>query len=455
MYSTTIATTISTIDNYTIRNHSHLKSGPVVKCSPFNQVVYIKTHKTGSTTLQTIINRYGYYRNLSFVFNKRSSVNGHLVYLPITIYSPRLYFLPPHGVKHGDYANYKNYDMVAVHVRYNRTAMDSFMKPNSKYITIIREPSAQFESAFTHFAFKDSFGPRRVPGGRDIEEWLKRPKYYRDQLKKLKWEGKIGLRWYYARNNQIFDLGLNNELHDKENAVKQYIAKLDSELHMVLITEYFDESLLILKREMCWTYEDIVYVSKNQRIHRSNLTSTLQRKIRNWNHADTLLYQHFNRTLWRKIKEYGPSFQKDLQTFRNRKREVFEECVGAHKIMSEGGRKNFYHKEYFPITNASEFCTTVAELKGKLFKQIWVRQAPKTKKPPEPLTLAERIEEARQQYMMYPGREDLYSRIYNRSDPYSRLHPALIGSAALRARNARLARHHRSRAMPRVSHIGR
>lgn len=454
MYTTTTPTTTTAVADKNFTGAAIVNPIPIARCAPVAQVVYIKTHKTGSTTLQTIINRYGYYRNLSFVFNKRSSVNGHLVYLPITLYSPRLYFLPPHGVRPGDYAKYKNYDMVAVHVRYNRTAMNSFMKPNSKYISIIREPSAQFESAFTHFAFKDSFGPRRVPGGRDIEEWMKRPKFYRDQLKKLKWEGKLGLRWYYARNNQIFDLGLNNEFHDNENAVRQYMNKLTRELDLVLIMEYFDESLLILKKEMCWTYDDIVYVSKNQRIHRSNLTGSLQKKIRTWNHADYLLYQHFNRTLWQKIKDYGPTFQADLDTFRQRKDEVFEECVGTHKIMSEGGRKNFYHKEYFPISNASEFCTTVAELKGKLFKQIWVRQAPKTKSPPEPMTLEERIEEARQQYLMYPGREDLYSRIYNRSDIYSRLHPALMGSAALRARNARLIRHGRSRAAaPRISRL--
>lgn len=34
--------------------------------------------------------------------------------------------------------------------------------------------------------------------------------------------------------------------------INSYVQKLDSALDLVLITEYFDESLVLLKRRMCW-----------------------------------------------------------------------------------------------------------------------------------------------------------------------------------------------------------
>ena len=34
---------------------------------------------------------------------------------------------------------------------------------------------------------------------------------------------------------------------------------------MVLIMEYFDESLVLLKRELCWELDDVVYFKLNQR----------------------------------------------------------------------------------------------------------------------------------------------------------------------------------------------
>ncbi|XP_071494789.1 uncharacterized protein [Diadema antillarum] len=342
-------------------------------CLPHFNVAYIKTHKTASTTLQTIVNRFGLLHNLSFVLNKISPTNGHLVYIPVTKYSPKIFFLPPLGHDNSSSERFR-YNMVAVHLRYNRSAMDSFMMPGTKYISIIREPSAHFESAFNHFRFTDSFSPAtkcRVKG-REIQEFMRKPGYYRRQLKKLPWDTTRGLRWYYARNNQIFDLGLDSKYHGNDTEVRQTVDTLVHDMDFVLISEYFDESLVVLMKMLCWTFDDIVYISKNQRINRMELDEPTRQKIRQWNRADVILYDRFNKTLWRKIREYGPSFGHDLATFRKRKEEVFSRCVGNSTIKSHG---MFKHREYTPSANSSTFCTYVAESKTRLFHRIWLRQA--------------------------------------------------------------------------------
>ena len=98
-----------------------------------------------------------------------------------------------------------------------------------------------------------------------MEEWFRHPDEYLEKLKTLSWDGAKGLRFFYARNNQIFDLGLDVDKHGNETTVDDYIEKLTKELDMVIITEYIEESLLVMKKQFCWSLEDILFIAKNER----------------------------------------------------------------------------------------------------------------------------------------------------------------------------------------------
>ena len=49
---------------------------------------------------------------------------------------------------------------------------------------------------------------------------------------------------------------------DDCEAVRSQIYSIDSEFDLVMIAEYFDESLILLKNLMCWTTEDIAFVRR-------------------------------------------------------------------------------------------------------------------------------------------------------------------------------------------------
>ena len=53
-----------------------------------------------------------------------------------------------------------------------------------------------------------------------------------------------------------FDLGLNKDSTEAE--VDALIAMLDT-WTLVMLTEYMDHSLVLLKRKMCWSLEDVAY----------------------------------------------------------------------------------------------------------------------------------------------------------------------------------------------------
>ena len=305
--------------------------------------------------------------------------------MPITKDSPKNDFLPPIGVRVGNFDKYK-YDLIAVHIRYNRRAMDSFMKQGAKYITIIRDPGHQFESAFTHFQMDDAFLPQEKSTYQTMSErishFLSKPDFYRGRLLEASWEGKKGLRWFYSKNNQMFDLGLDHKYHVDPGLVQAYVQKLDQEMALVLITEYFDESMVLLKHTLCWDLDDIVYIAKNVRPHPAQISDKLRDKIRQWNSVDTKLYDYFNKTLWRKIDEMGTYFETELAKFKKAMSDTFETCVGAEQVRAQG--HYFHWVEYKVKQNSGALCKLLVESKRALFHAIWNKQSSQISKPKTP-----------------------------------------------------------------------
>ena len=110
-------------------------------------------------------------------------------------------------------------------------------------------------------------------------------------------------------------MGLEQENLQNMALIKRYIDKMEEEFDLVMITDYFDESLILLKRLLCWEFEDIVYVKL--RVKKRKLKfEEVKRNILTWNHADATLFHHFNKTFWRKVQQEGPSFYEDLKVFR-------------------------------------------------------------------------------------------------------------------------------------------
>ena len=71
-----------------------------------------------------------------------------------------------------------------------------------------------------------------------------------------------------------FDLGLEQENFSNEEEITELIENISKRFDLVLIAEYFDESLVLMKRMLCWDFEDIVYVKHKVRntLFRNNVT---------------------------------------------------------------------------------------------------------------------------------------------------------------------------------------
>ncbi|XP_077868862.1 galactose-3-O-sulfotransferase 2-like [Saccoglossus kowalevskii] len=303
------------------------------ECNTFTRVVFIKTHKTASSTTASIIQRFGYTRNLSFVVPSRTQIISSTSGFNRSMLNSRKY--PPlNGGKH--------YDILTNHVRYNRHEMEAVI-PNATYITILRHPVNQIVSAFSYFRWAQVIN--RYHGNKNalvtfMENPAKFPKY------KMRF-------WWQSHNGQLYDLGFrNNYANITDDVIHKYIEILDKEMDLVLITEYFDESLLVLKKQLCWSMDDIIYIPKGVGTSRHILTQQTRDRIMQWNRGDFLLYEHFNRTLWEKITDYGPAFERDLQQFRDKRHTTMEECVDPSVMNTKDPRE----RKYVLKSNAADKC---------------------------------------------------------------------------------------------------
>ena len=251
--------------------------------------------------------------------------------------------------------------MLTNHAVYNRPEMDATV-PEAIYITSLRDPVDQFESAFAYFNMKEQ---AKIDDNdtNPIDTFLKNAEQLRS---------KIRYGSTQVQNGQIHDLGLISQQSLDPFYVNHKIKQLDNEFDLVLIKEYFDESLILMKKLFCWEIDDILYIPKRIRNSefRLNISQSLRHRIMEWNYADMLLYEHFNRTLWRKIDEYGIDFWQDLDEFRKRIRTVSSMCQADNENILKDEK---HHLNIIESSNKTEFCINLFRMDGDyttLIKEI-------------------------------------------------------------------------------------
>ena len=90
----------------------------------------------------------------------------------------------------------------------------------------------------------------------------------------------LNLLHLYTWIGQIFDLGLQHKYYNDPATIRKHINDLAEKIDLVLIMEYFDESLVLLKRELCWDLDDVVYFKLNQRsLEYKQLELTSQQEV--------------------------------------------------------------------------------------------------------------------------------------------------------------------------------
>ncbi|KAL8588897.1 hypothetical protein ACOMHN_051491 [Nucella lapillus] len=316
------------------------------KCRPQKNLVFIKCMKCATETLGTVFRRYGYLNNLSVV-------------LPV---DRRIYLGWPYPMIDMDFRpSSRGYNLLMEHAIYNGRYMRGLMNPGTVFVTMIREPLDLFVSTLNYFNVFQLANTSVQHGMEAVQDYLNNIQRYEAVYKS---HGAAPKRYCIPDGFSItknllshclgmplgFPPGFPNITGDLA-AVKRYIRKLDSEFLLVMLMEYFDESLVLLKRLLCWPVKDVLYHTVNKGGYRGNiswsvLTDRDRAQHESWSGLDYLLYSHFNRTFWARVRDQGPDFFREVDFLREVQRQVTSFC---RKVTPYGdSRINFPESPWSP-----------------------------------------------------------------------------------------------------------
>ena len=262
---------------------------------------FLRHIKQGLLQHVTFFFRYGDSRDLSFILGADAVIGW-----------PRRF-----RIAHTLTRNDLQPNFLCSHTRYSKKTMNYLFPKNvSKYITILRNPVDQFESVFNYMGLGKRFN-LGVDPTESIKQFLRKGIEFKDVNKHQ-----------LARNQTMFDLGFDSQFNQNVTAVKNYIAFLEKEFDLFTLMEYFEESVVLMKRLLCWELSDVLHTKTNERIDKEKaaFSENMRENIKRWNKADMLLYDHFNKTFWHRIKMEGAGFYKDLAAFRQMRKETENTC---------------------------------------------------------------------------------------------------------------------------------
>ena len=266
------------------------RPGTCGKSSETRQVVFVKVHKAASSTVQNILLRFAMARDLSALL----PINGHIISQDSKAI-PRADMIPQVQGK-------QIYDILCSHVVYDSDQVGQYFAETAFRVTIIREPMKQVLSALAYYTLVFPSLPL-VAGAQKhksdpINGFLRHPEDYTGGQK-------CPQPTSFVNTRMSFDLGFNvghiEATRQNRAEIKQFLQNLEEEFDLVLISDYFDESMVLLKRQLKWSLRDILYLRVNAMTlakdspwrSEPNITSAEFLAFRHCNMVDYELYDHF------------------------------------------------------------------------------------------------------------------------------------------------------------------
>ncbi|XP_065219319.1 galactose-3-O-sulfotransferase 3-like [Planococcus citri] len=293
-------------------NPAQLTSNPVEPlaytcCTPLNNsfrtnVFFVKTHKTGGTTVENVLIRFAL-RNSLDVLN----IAYNMYYMPLSDFSIWPNTNTPSN----------KYHVMAQHLRYTST-LKSYQYPDTSTVTILRHP-------VTHFKSKYDFFQIYLTTGMSLQQFLNAP------IKPPLLLGVDSFMAYRGYNQMSVDLGFDAIQSKNQTAIAEFIEKIDREFDLVMIMEYMDASMILLANLMGWPLENMAYLKMNARLPGSDdykLTLRDEITIMDLNEVDTLLYHHFRNKFLKCVRQYGERKMKDqIQQLKSINEQFARKCV--------------------------------------------------------------------------------------------------------------------------------
>jgi len=278
---------------------------PKRRHSPQHHVTFIKTHKFASSSIQNILMRYGLKHNLTFTLPKGDG--NHIGW--------------PSAFKASQLRPSKQPDIHCYHSVFSKDLLD-FMPKDAFNLASVRDPFARLRSSYIYYNLHGCSQNSLVDL---INDAINKPSSFKV----------CGLPVKYQ---MLFDMGMAYTDMNYKVKVEEYIKMLDSTFHLVIVVDYFYESLIILREMLGWSNRDNASFAVNFRseanANDSSLvgadmptTSEFRQQIYDYSYADKALYDHFKGKMETIIAANKNYIQQEVTALKRYQNEMMEFCV--------------------------------------------------------------------------------------------------------------------------------
>lgn len=265
-------------------------------------IAFVKVHKAASSTVQNILFRFGKKRGLTFVFTQHPNYFSRNAVAHIPLIKPRLR---------------TGYDILCNHGVFNYKVYSSVLPPDSEYIAVVRDPLRVFISAVNYY-LQDSQKLRYLVGipGNKVHNLIRHPERYDKGF------------FSYTKNVMARDFGFVQSTEPKR--ISETLKELDAVFKLVLIVEYFEESLVLMKRYFNWKLQDILFISNNVYSNGTSLPELSPADLRLFkmrNSLDYAVYDFFYTRFWKQYLAETNDIQKEVLNFKRILQQVSPFCL--------------------------------------------------------------------------------------------------------------------------------
>ena len=321
----------------------------------FRNIALIKVYKAASSTLSNIIYRYGYNRGMDFILPQEVGVNQIFPNSP-SDENAKVIPLCTKGNIHqtnsiANNGNNVKYQLLNVHTLFRGKSHLLRLLPNDTFIvSSVRDPVNQIKSAFGYNGFERRLKQHQI----DFYTFFESP--YANTIQFLfngnETNFRKGADWGLW-NPQSLVHGLSEYkirpgitrtelLSDPEQMgiVYEFLNSVEREIHLSVIADKFEESIVIMRNLLGLQWEDVVYLESNKGLKGVSKIDTIERKnIIEWNYIDFLLYEKMKEKFYRIKDELGRELiAREVETLSKYNERIANTCLSHRRFLMRRGR---------------------------------------------------------------------------------------------------------------------
>ena len=175
------------------------------------------------------------------------------------------------------------YDIFLCHTQWDHNEISEVLNDHGDvfYFSILREPIELFVSFWDYYDLSNDF---KMP----LEEYattiIANENKFRNKTKRSRGYNQMltdfGMEFPKIMPNEV----ANGKEYVATNNVLNKIKEIDKNFDLIILadTKYFDDSIILLKNELCWNYEDVINLKLNSKSlnKKSTISTEAHKNIR-------------------------------------------------------------------------------------------------------------------------------------------------------------------------------